>query len=662
MMEPMLKPFLEALENIHLNAPQIPFISNRTGEWISAQNAVRPAYWAEHLRNPVRFSAGLKCMLTEAPFLLLEVGPGRTLSGLARQIGATPQPLCSLPHASGTGDDQKFLLTTLEQLWLSDAPVDWPAYYRNERRRRIPLPTYPFQRQRYWIEPRKTEQAVAARPVEPHFTPKDSREQIDSLTGDGTLRRHERPDLASEYVEPRNMQESALAEIWQELLGVDRIGVYDNFFELGGQSLLGTQILARLKQDYGAALELNTLFENQTIAALTSAWLDQRAALEDNDQLSRLMDALDNMSEADVAVHLQGDTLPAELPGANLATVAEPEQPEGLVEATPHESGRIFPLVLRPTGAIDLAAWAQENRQYLQRQLTRYGAVLFKGFRIDGTEGFGRVARSLNGDLLSYRERTSPRHEVSDRIFTATDYPASQSIFLHNENSYAHTIPTKLLFYCRKPAQQGGETPIADCRRVLRRIDPEIVERFVKLKWMYVRNFSDQFGIPWQTAFQTTNKEELEAYCRQQDIEYEWTTGDLLRTRQIREAIIHHPHDGTPVWFNHATFFHVTTLEPPVRKVLLETFAEVDLPNNTYYGDGSSIEAEVINSLRRAYEEETATFPWEEHDLLLLDNLSTAHSRRPFKGPREILVAMSESVNRSDLVSAKKGARQTSVS
>ncbi|HEY9405349.1 MAG TPA: beta-ketoacyl synthase N-terminal-like domain-containing protein [Pyrinomonadaceae bacterium] len=299
MMEPMLKPFQQAMESIRLSPPQIPFISNLTGDWINAQDAVRPAYWSDHLRNTVRFSAGLKTLLAELPYILLEVGPGRVLTGLARQIGAVPQPQChtTLPHATETVDDQQFLLATLGQLWLSGAPVDWPSYYRDERRRRIPLPTYPFQRQRYWIEPRKPEQTVATRSAVLLAAPQDSPELNDMPIGDDTLPRHERPDLGCEYVAPSNEQETVLAEIWQELLGVSRIGIHDNFFDLGGHSLLATQILARLRQGYGARLELNDLFQNQTIAELSAVWLEQTLEGHDYDELAQLLEGLENMTD-----------------------------------------------------------------------------------------------------------------------------------------------------------------------------------------------------------------------------------------------------------------------------------------------------------------------------------------------------------------------------
>jgi len=299
MMEPMLELFQQTLESVRLNPPQIPFISNLTGNWIDAHDAIRPAYWCDHLRNTVRFSAGLKTLLAESPFILLEVGPGRVLTGLARQAGAVPQPQChtSLPHTAETVDEQQFLLATLGELWLSGATVDWPGYYSNEHRRRNPLPTYPFQRQRYWIEPRKPEQAVTTHSGELPVARRGSPEPTDSPSGDDTLPLHERPDLGGEYVAPRNEQETVLAEIWQELLGVSRIGIHDNFFELGGHSLLATQILARLRQGYGAKLELNDLFQNQTIAELSAAWLEQTLADHDYDKLAQLLDGLENMTD-----------------------------------------------------------------------------------------------------------------------------------------------------------------------------------------------------------------------------------------------------------------------------------------------------------------------------------------------------------------------------
>ena len=250
---------------------------------------------------------------------------------------------------------------------------------------------------------------------------------------------------------------------------------------------------------------------------------------------------------------------------------------------------------------------------------------------------------------MEYRERSSPRHEMGDKVYTSTDYPADQSIFPHNEHSYSLKLPLKLLFCCLRAAREGGETPIADCRKIYRRIGPETRERFTRKRYVYVRNFGDGFGVPWQTAFQTTEKAVVEEYCRRNLIEFEWKEGNRLRTRQYRPAVARHPRTGEMVWFNHATFFHVTTLEASIRDSLLASFNEEDLPNNTYYGDGSPIEPSVLDELRQAYVEELVSFRWQEGDVLLLDNMLTAHSRNAFVGPRQILFAMSEPFIREDI-------------
>jgi hypothetical protein len=139
--------------------------------------------------------------------------------------------------------------------------------------------------------------------------------------------------------------------------------------------------------------------------------------------------------------------------------------------------------------------------------------------------------------------------------------------------------------------------------------------------WMYVRNFGDGFGLSWQTVFQTEDKSVVEAHCRKNGIQFEWREGDRLRTRRILPAHLIHPKTGDYTWFNHATFFHVTSLDAPLRDSLLEEFKEEDLPTNTYYGDGSRIEPEVLDELRSCYLKEMVSFPWRERDVLLLDNL-----------------------------------------
>jgi amino acid adenylation domain-containing protein len=156
MMEPILAPFEQLLETMELHPPQLPFISNLSGTWISPADATDPAYWTRHLRQPVRFADGLATLLENQHLALLEVGPGKALATLARRHPACGEnrPLfTSLRHPQEEQDDDAFLLHTLGQLWAAGVAVDWEAFNAEETIRRVPLPTYPFERIRYWIEP-----------------------------------------------------------------------------------------------------------------------------------------------------------------------------------------------------------------------------------------------------------------------------------------------------------------------------------------------------------------------------------------------------------------------------------------------------------------------------------------------------------------------------
>ena len=156
MMDPILEPFTEHVQAVNLEPPKIPYVSNVTGTWMTAAEATSPSYWARHLRHTVRFAAGLHELLKEPDRILLEVGPGRTLSTFAGrhpEKAAGQVVLSSLRHPQDQASDVAFMLNTLGQLWLAGIPVEWSGFYARERRQRLPLPTYPFERQRYWVEP-----------------------------------------------------------------------------------------------------------------------------------------------------------------------------------------------------------------------------------------------------------------------------------------------------------------------------------------------------------------------------------------------------------------------------------------------------------------------------------------------------------------------------
>jgi amino acid adenylation domain-containing protein len=169
MLDPMLEPFAAVVRRIRLHAPQIPYISNLSGTWITAQEATDPSYWVRQVREPVRFAAGLATLL-DANAALLELGPGTTLSTFARQQPQHPLALPSLRHPQSREADGELILTTLGKLWLGGVTIDWQRLYQDERRRRIPLPLYPFERQRYWIDAEKP--AAATKPAPDRATKK----------------------------------------------------------------------------------------------------------------------------------------------------------------------------------------------------------------------------------------------------------------------------------------------------------------------------------------------------------------------------------------------------------------------------------------------------------------------------------------------------------
>ncbi|MBB5857456.1 TauD/TfdA family dioxygenase [Amycolatopsis umgeniensis] len=315
------------------------------------------------------------------------------------------------------------------------------------------------------------------------------------------------------------------------------------------------------------------------------------------------------------------------------------------ISATNESSGqeRALPYVVTPgqAEAKDTASLAA-SRPLIRERLLEHGAVLLRGFDIDDVDGFDACVRTLAGTPLTYHERSSPRSTIKGQVYTSTDYPEAEEIFLHNENSYQAAWPLSLFFYCVQPPTTLGATPLADTRRILASIDPEVRAEFEARGWMVVRNFTDSFGLPWQHTFNTTDRDEVTVYCARNGVETEWLDGNGLRTTARRRAVHNHPVTGEAVWFNHLTFFHVTTLAEDVCAGLRAMLSEEDLPTNTYYGDGGTIPDEVVAHLRDRYRAASRRFDWQLGDVLMVDNMLSSHGREPFTGPRKIAVAMAE--------------------
>ena len=270
MMEPMVAPFIERVGQVARHAPAIPFVSSLTGTWITADQAVDPAYWGKQARYGVRFSAAMRELLTKPERVFLEVGPGKTLCTLARlhlrgEARSTVAP--SLRHAQDTRPDHDCMLTALGCLWAAGVPVDWSRLYTHERRQRVALPTYPFERRRFWVDTRPW---TPGRPVDAGRDSESAPERPAdaAVAGDAAsmgTSLYSRPGLASEYVAPRTEVEQSLSKLWSEALGVKDIGIHDDFFDLGGQSLLAVTLLSEVERTFGKRLPLAALIQGPTI-------------------------------------------------------------------------------------------------------------------------------------------------------------------------------------------------------------------------------------------------------------------------------------------------------------------------------------------------------------------------------------------------------------
>ena len=321
-----------------------------------------------------------------------------------------------------------------------------------------------------------------------------------------------------------------------------------------------------------------------------------------------------------------------------------PEVTTGLL--SPEHS---LPLLLQPpAGAeIDLAEWARSRKDFLEQNLLERGAILFRGFGLKSPEEFERFASAICPELFG-EYGDLPREGVAGKVYSSTPYPADETILYHNESSHLHRWPMKIWFFCVLAAERGGQTPIVDCRKVYQRLDPAIRDAFRERGLLYVRNYTAGMDVSWQTFFGTPDKGVVEEQCRLAGVESEWTS-EGLRTRQLSPAVLRHPHTGETVFFNQLFLHHASCLAAPVRESLVSMLGEENLPRNVYYGDGSVIPDAVVAEVRKVYDELAVAFPWSVGDVVMLNNMLVAHARLPFSGPRKIVVAMGEMVNKSEV-------------
>lgn len=306
-------------------------------------------------------------------------------------------------------------------------------------------------------------------------------------------------------------------------------------------------------------------------------------------------------------------------------------------------TGRRSPLVIEPSSSERrLSDLISSSNDEIRGKLLEHGALLFRGFAVREVGDFDGFVGAVCRQRFDYVYGSTPRTALGDRIFTATEYPATQEIPLHNECAYQLEWPLKISLCCLVPAASGGETPIADMRRVTAAVGDRLLDKLERLGVRYVRHYRPFVDVPWQKVFRTEDRSEVARFCELHNISHEWLDEETLRTVQTCQGTARHPETGERVVFNQAHLFHASSLGAENVQSLVDIFGADRLPRQTYYGDGQEISLQEVDALHAAYRSEEIAFPWEAGDVMLLDNMQFAHGRRPFTGARKVMAALME--------------------
>ncbi|MEV4711691.1 TauD/TfdA family dioxygenase [Micromonospora sp. NPDC049374] len=300
----------------------------------------------------------------------------------------------------------------------------------------------------------------------------------------------------------------------------------------------------------------------------------------------------------------------------------------------PHEIGTAF------AGTRDLAGWLDDlGPTRLAELLVDRKALVFRDFDVT-PESIDAVFDRLVPNRLPYVHGNSPRTRVGRNLYTSTEYPQQFTISMHNELSYAHRWPARLAFFCEKAAESGGATPVLDGALWLGSLDAEVREAFAG-GVRYVQNLHDGFGFgkSWQQTFETEDRAAVEEFLGRSEAEWEWGP-DGLRITQHRAAVTTHPVTGATVWFNQADQWHPAGLGDKASADMYAILEPGEFPQHVTFADGSPIPDAYVEHIQRRALDNAVDVDWRAGDVLLIDNVLTAHGRRPFEGTRRVLVAM----------------------
>jgi alpha-ketoglutarate-dependent taurine dioxygenase len=291
--------------------------------------------------------------------------------------------------------------------------------------------------------------------------------------------------------------------------------------------------------------------------------------------------------------------------------------------------------------------WFAEHRASIRDTLDRFGAMYFRGFTAD-SHGFEQIVDAIADDPLPYLGGVSPRASVHGTILTATEAPPQLPIVQHHEMSYHNYTPRYICFYCERPADEGGATPICDGRRFTRAMEaaaPEVVDELERKGALFVRNYNDANFKGWRETWHTSDRAALEAFLRESGAEWAWIDDGWLQTRQRVPAVIRDPHTGGRVLYASINLWHRSYVRS------MNEACGVALPDDperqpyrTFFGDGTPIPDAFIDKMHEVHREQRVVIPYQAGDFMLVHNFVTSHGKDPYVPPRKVYVTLREKV------------------
>jgi hypothetical protein len=289
------------------------------------------------------------------------------------------------------------------------------------------------------------------------------------------------------------------------------------------------------------------------------------------------------------------------------------------------------------TSTADLAECIHSNRSHLSTLLLEHGVILFRGFGVVSGEIISSAVAVFGDAPFDHTGSNSPRLKIGNGVYTSTEYPAELEISPHSELCYEQSWPSRLYFACKQPAISGGATPLVDLRRLLLKLNEEVVDRFLEHGLLYIRRLhaGEGLGLSWAATFGSNDPSTIEKILLKRKADFQWGDRQSLLVRQRGPVIHRHYITGEKVWFNQAEQWHPSALPDFVREA-----AGPDLPHDISFADHTALSMADVTHIREKLWAQAAQFRWETGDLLVVDNERMAHGRRSFQGLRRILVSM----------------------